>query len=313
MSASRFTRSSGPTDDRFVCSQVNGIIITSNSSSRRSATVRLIPSTAIDPLRTMNGASADGNWIVIQCASPAARIDRRCPTPSTWPCTKWPPKRLSARMERSRLIVCPGLSLPSVVTRTVSGPMSACRYVASRRVAVRHTPFTDTLSPSCSSGAMAVAIVMCIPPASAVTASRRPTLSMRPVNIAFDQHVRSEHFHIAIDERRRGDVATRKHRYSSGPEPHGRYVHLEVVHDPRVPHRSLQRRPTFHQEALDVARGKRAEAISKITVARADHRGTAPLQCVNLRRVALHCLTGRQYYHWSFVSGAQESGFGRHA
>ena len=47
----------------------------------------------------------------------------------------------------------PGRSDPSVVTRAVSGPMSASHAPASRAVTVRQTPSTDTLSPSCSSPA----------------------------------------------------------------------------------------------------------------------------------------------------------------
>ena len=75
---------------------------------RRSATVRLMPSTATDPLRTSNGASvrrkADGQPVelAVRRASP-----RRCPIASTWPWTKWPPNRLSARSGRSRFTGCP--------------------------------------------------------------------------------------------------------------------------------------------------------------------------------------------------------------
>ena len=45
---------------------------------------------------------------------------------------------------------------PSVVTRTVSGPISACTSFSSARITVRQTPFTARLSPGESSGAIFV-------------------------------------------------------------------------------------------------------------------------------------------------------------
>src|SRR5262249_15782231 len=59
-SHSRLTRSPAPRVRRFVWSSVNGTICTSNRSRPSAATVRLMPSTAIDPFNTMNGASPDG-------------------------------------------------------------------------------------------------------------------------------------------------------------------------------------------------------------------------------------------------------------
>jgi hypothetical protein len=102
MSHSRFTRAPGGSTDRFVCCQVNGMIITSKRSRSRAATVRLMPSMAIDPLATMNGASTGGSATVSQCASPSSRTCTSVPTPSTCPCTKCPPKRASMRIDRSR-------------------------------------------------------------------------------------------------------------------------------------------------------------------------------------------------------------------
>ena len=57
-----------------------------------------------------------------------------------------------------------GLKRPSVVTLAVSGPISAQNAAASRCATVRQTPFTDTLSPSDRSAAIAVRMRIRRPP-----------------------------------------------------------------------------------------------------------------------------------------------------
>ncbi len=61
---------------------------------------------------------------------PPAAISSTTPTPSTCPSTKWPSRRPSIRIGRSRFTFCPRCSAPSVVTRAVSGPMSASTWLA---------------------------------------------------------------------------------------------------------------------------------------------------------------------------------------
>ena len=129
---------------------VNGTICTSNRPSSSAATVRLMPSTAIDPLRIESGASV-GRKLDREPVRTRLRAARRrpCPTPSTWPSTKWPPSRPSARSGRSRLTRRPGASAPSVVTRSVSGDdVERARSARRAAITVRQTPFTAMLSPA---------------------------------------------------------------------------------------------------------------------------------------------------------------------
>src|SRR5204863_3857878 len=91
MSHSRLTTSFTLMLRRFVCSQVYGMICTSNRFSSTPATVRLIPSTEIDPFRTIHAASAPGNLMVSHHDSPSWRISSIVPVASTCPCTKCPP------------------------------------------------------------------------------------------------------------------------------------------------------------------------------------------------------------------------------
>src|SRR5688572_8783981 len=181
-SHSRFTGLPAASEPRVVCARVNGMIMTSKWSGPRAATVRLTPSRATDPLGTKNGASPDGNATVSQRASPSTRTSRTVPSPSTCPWTKWPPNRPLAAIARSRFTGCPAVTVPRVVTRAVSGPMSAANPEASRRVTVRHTPFTDTLSPSVRSAAISACISIRRPFAVRAIWPTRPTASMRPVN-----------------------------------------------------------------------------------------------------------------------------------
>src|SRR6185503_1857578 len=63
MSTSRLTGVPAARSRRCVTASVSGIRATSNDRSPRDATVRLTPSTAIDPFRTMHSERAAGNPI----------------------------------------------------------------------------------------------------------------------------------------------------------------------------------------------------------------------------------------------------------
>src|SRR3954447_11118627 len=88
-----------------------------------------------------------------QC-SPGVRTSTE-PTPSTWPCTMWPPSRVCALTARSRLTGSPACALPRLLRRRVS-PITSVLHVlspASERtsVTVRQTPLTEIESPSATS------------------------------------------------------------------------------------------------------------------------------------------------------------------
>ena len=65
-------------------------------------TVKLIPSTAIEPFFTIYLDKSPGASISSRMESPAMPTAAMRPMPSTWPRTMCPPKRESARMARSR-------------------------------------------------------------------------------------------------------------------------------------------------------------------------------------------------------------------
>src|SRR5262245_22870229 len=87
-SHSRLTGSCTRARARFVCSIVYGTSWTTKCSVRRPATVRLMPSTATEPLWTKNGANDAGKLTVNQWNSCSGRSSSIRPTPSTCPCTK---------------------------------------------------------------------------------------------------------------------------------------------------------------------------------------------------------------------------------
>src|SRR5688572_29010276 len=126
----------------------------------------------------------------------------------------------------------------------------------SRRATVRHTPLTDTLSPSMRSAAMTVSMATRRPVAVSVSRPVRPTASMRPVNISFDNDVWAERVHPAIEQpARRKRLAVERH---TGFPDGGRCdIELDVVSKPRVPDRCMQRRTALDDDALNLARMQR--------------------------------------------------------
>src|SRR5689334_17567910 len=128
---------------------------------------------------------------------PSSRTSRIVPSPSTWPCTTWPPSRSVARSGSSRLTGAPSATSASEERRSVSCITSAVKRPPAIAVAVRQTPLTATLSPSEISGASAVSTASRTPSAVASTAVTVPLSATRPVNIRWsplahpggDQHV----------------------------------------------------------------------------------------------------------------------------
>src|SRR5437660_9396588 len=115
------------------------------------------------------------------------------PTPSTWPCTRWPPSRVASVTGRSRFTVSPSSSRPSVVRDSVSGERSNASRSASRSTTVRQTPFTDTDAPTGES-AVTVSHRTTIRPLERARTS--PSSSTIPVNIGLDPHVRADALHV---------------------------------------------------------------------------------------------------------------------
>src|SRR5437588_538709 len=84
MSASRLTGSPGRKAERFVTAQVFGMMATSKYSSVRPATVRLMPSTAIESPSRAPSATTRAST-VIRTPSPHFSTERTRPNSSTMP------------------------------------------------------------------------------------------------------------------------------------------------------------------------------------------------------------------------------------
>jgi hypothetical protein len=157
------------------------MIMTSNTSRSTPLTVRLVPSMATEPFSAMYRASAVGTRNDSLRAPPTSSRLTSSPMPSTWPDTKWPPRRDVGMSARSRFTRLPGLSAPRVVLASVSDEQSASKRPGEKRSTVRQAPLTETLSPR----ARGPSVVWTTSRASgprAMRASIEPTSSTRPVN-----------------------------------------------------------------------------------------------------------------------------------
>src|SRR5690606_14067081 len=181
MSTSRLTSSPTARRPSVVSRNVVGINPTSNQSSPIPVTVRETPSTAIEPFSTTyrDRPGGSANRTVSQ-SCPLTR-ESTVPTPSTWPWTRWPPRRVARVAARSRFTGSPGRRVPKVLRSKVSRITSAVNVPSAPTVvAVRQTPLTAIESPKVRSaatrGRRTVITFPCRPASS-------PSSSTRPVNI----------------------------------------------------------------------------------------------------------------------------------
>src|SRR6187431_1421963 len=153
-------------------------------------TVRLTPSTATEPLTARKRASDDGASISSAHDSPSGSNRVTRPTPSTWPATRWPSRRASARIAFSRLTSALAASRPAVLSR-LSAEISTWKRRASgsSRTTVMQAPDRAMLSPRPTSsrkpGGASIASTLPKPaPAPSGRASTmRPTPLTMPVNM----------------------------------------------------------------------------------------------------------------------------------
>src|SRR5207247_686761 len=124
-STSRFTDSPTRAVPSVVTASVSGIRATENASPFRPATVSDTPSTDAEPFSTRYRRSSAGGRMVSH-APPvgSASTPTTSPTPSTWPCTRWPPNRVASVTGRSRFTGSPGDRRARPVRRIVSSDRS---------------------------------------------------------------------------------------------------------------------------------------------------------------------------------------------
>ena len=106
------------------------------------------------------------------------------PVPSTWPWTRWPPRRSARRTGRSRLTGSPARRSPRLVRASVSVTASAAQRVGEHSTTVRQQPLTAIESPMFASSTTRFAsISMRAPPSFGMIARTWPSSSTMPVNI----------------------------------------------------------------------------------------------------------------------------------
>ena len=147
MSVSRLTTDpalrKGSTVSLIVC----GMIETLNDPSDTEATVRLMPSIAIEPFSTICAMRSSVVFISYQTAFPSFVTLTTLPVPSMWPETMCPPNLPYAGIARSRSTGEPGAAPLSDVLLSVSGITSAVNVFFPISVTVRQMPLTAMLSP----------------------------------------------------------------------------------------------------------------------------------------------------------------------
>ena len=224
------------------------------------ATVRLMPFTVIDPLRTMYGASSGGKLDREPGRSPSGRMSSMVPVASTCPWTKWPPRRASARSGRSRLTSARG---EATRARSRAAFPERCRRgcpIASDETAVRQTPLTARLSPATRSGAIAV-----------VTRSRKPA-GVGCDLLDFSDRLNQPREHMlrpAYRPKPAGDDCPQARQRKREPlealrsQPAWRHIGLDAINQPRVPERPMERDAPLDNDGRNPARRQLLEGAAQ--------------------------------------------------
>src|SRR5215469_10329991 len=193
------------------------------------------------------------------------------PTPSTCPCTMWPPKRESARIGRSRFKRLPRSIERKVVRSSVSCDSSAVKLSALNERAVKHTPFTAMLEPNPMSSITLAARTRIVRKSRESSSSTTcPTSSMIPVNIRSDHQIGPDAFAgemqwQSISERFES-VASDRGSFTSS-EDFRRYKRDYFINDSALQGVESEIRSAFENEALNFTSvqlvGQRLQAVAK--------------------------------------------------
>ena len=127
------TRSPGRMMPSVVIASVWGMSMTEKASGQTSTSVRLTPSTAIDPLDTRRGVQAGSMPKARNSHSPSCRRSRSVAVVSICPWTKCPPSRAPTLSARSRLTRSPAVPDSQVGSVERFGPGLDLEGLASGR------------------------------------------------------------------------------------------------------------------------------------------------------------------------------------
>src|SRR5439155_24722429 len=146
MSNSRFIKSPACARSRLVCFFVYGTIQATKLLGRISATVRLIPLTAIEPFKAVYWANLADSSISNRKSAPLFRKATTGDTQSTCPCTNVPPNRAFAPRARSIFIESPRCRCIRFVRAIVSANRSKPRAFRCCDFSVSLHMLSDTFS-----------------------------------------------------------------------------------------------------------------------------------------------------------------------
>src|SRR5262249_34307505 len=133
---------------------------------------------------------------------------------------------------------------------------------------VRQTPLTATLSPIDNSGPSVEAMHRRKPAPVALRSINSPTDSTSPVNIPFDQYIRSERLDDCVVQRGCPERATGQKLDAFFAEPVRRDVQADNVDEILIPGRAVKRGSSFEHERRHLARRQALERSPERPVAR---------------------------------------------
>src|SRR6266550_4652391 len=236
------------------------MIAVSTMPSCQPATVRLMPSRAIEPFIAMYRASSSGARTPNHQFAPSdsRRVTR--PTPSTWPCMKCPPSSFIAVSGRSRLTRVPGFISPKLVRRSVSPERSAEKLSPEISTAVRQQPFTAMLPDFASPAASGPAFTRMLAPMQSGRAPESlrsndsivPTYSTSPVNIvqvSLDCEIDAKLRHRDVLKVASSLKAVRCGSDALESGDLGRQEHSNLIHESGCESGGIQSRACFEQYA----------------------------------------------------------------
>src|SRR4051794_11512074 len=194
--------------------------------------------------------------------------------PSTWPCIRWPPRRVCGVTARSRLTCAPAATEPRLLRLSVSAMTSVLQTPSATSVTVRQTPLTAMESPratSCSTRSARIRSTAASDWSSRTT--RVPTSSTIPVNTSTppvrgllptsvpggaqpDRHVPAQESDVGDREGQRAvDPVNSQVADQGGPgtEQLGCEMDHDLVDQPRAQESGGQRGPALQQDPADVA------------------------------------------------------------
>src|SRR5690349_8928183 len=219
------------------------------------ATVRLTPSTAIEPFSATNLEIEAGSSMVTSLPLAAACTDLMAAVVSMWPWTRWPSRVSAAWSGSSRLTSLPAVSAPRLVRRLVSGTTSAKKTGPCFLTTVRQAPLTATLLPTFRCFVIQAWSMPIRSPRTSTTLEVALTI---PVNISADQEIIAEPGHIHLVQRLcaveplDAETAQRAGRVMAADEP-GSDVCVDLVDQVGFEQGGVHLRSAFDQNAEDVA------------------------------------------------------------